>query len=92
MKLEKFAFKKVKSTNTTAIRLLKHKKKSVIVISDRQIKGRGQGRNKWISIKGNIFFTVFFPINNKLSIKHITKLNLNLVKDVIEKNIKKKYL
>jgi len=90
MKLEKFAFKKVKSTNTTAIRLLKHKKKSGIVISDRQIKGRGQGRNKWISINGNIFLTIFFPINNKLSIKKITRINLNIVKDVIKKNINQK--
>ena len=90
MKLETFTFKKVNSTNTTAIRLLNQKKKSGIVVSERQAKGRGKGRNNWISIYRNLFLSIFFPINNKLSIKNITRINLNIVKDVIKKNIDQK--
>ena len=62
MKLKIFPFKKVKSTNSTAIRLIKQNIKFGVVTSERQYKGRGQGTNRWISNYGNIFLSIFFPI------------------------------
>ena len=49
MKLKIFPFKKVKSTNSTAIRLINQNIKFGVVTSERQYKGRGQGTNRWIS-------------------------------------------
>ena len=39
---------------------------------------------------GNIFLSIFFPIKKNLSIKNITKINLNVVKKVIKKHINEK--
>ena len=64
MKLKKFSYKKVISTNLTAIRLIRVGKSSGFVTSEIQSKGRGQRGNKWISKYGNIFISVFFsPFN-----------------------------
>ena len=68
MKLKKYLFKKVISTNNTALRLVKNGKSSGAIISELQTKGRGQRGNKWISRKGNLFMTVFFEISKKLKI------------------------
>ncbi len=51
MKLKKFIFKKIKSTNDTAIRLIKEGEPSGIISADIQNKGKGQRGNKWISKK-----------------------------------------
>ena len=90
MKLKIFPFKKVKSTNSTAIRLINQNIKFGVVTSERQYKGRGQGTNRWISNYGNIFLSIFFPVKRNLSIKNITKINLNVVKKVIKKHINEK--
>tara|TARA_Y100000768_G_C23718624_1_gene559219 strand:+ start:147 stop:686 length:540 start_codon:yes stop_codon:yes gene_type:complete len=92
MILKKFKFKKVKSTNDTAIRLIKTNKfKSGMVIADSQIKGKGQYGRKWISYKGNLFVSFFHELNiNSLSISMITKINCLLVKKLLSKYIKKK--
>ena len=43
MKLKKFKFKKVKSTNNTAIRIIKETKYNLgMVIAETQVNGRGQ--------------------------------------------------
>ena len=78
MKLKKFSYKKVISTNLTAIRLIRVGNSSGFVTSEIQSKGRGQRGNKWISKNGNIFISVFFSINGKISIQDITKKNLVL--------------
>ena len=85
MKFKKFSFKKVGSTNNTAMRLIKKGIKNGIIISDLQTKGRGQRGNKWFSKKGNLFMTVFFEISKKLSIKKIVKLNILIIKKIIKK-------
>ena len=85
MKLKKYFFKKVKSTNDTALRLIKNGKSNGIIMSELQSEGRGQRGNKWISRKGNLFMTVFFEINNKLTLKKITQLNLSIIKRIILK-------
>ena len=85
MKFKKFKFKKVKSTNNTAIRIIKKTKYNLgMVIAEIQINGRGQYGRKWISSKGNLFISFFNEINNnKLSINSITKINCLLVKKIL---------
>ena len=92
MKLKKFRFKKVKSTNNTAINLAKSLNyKCGMVISDTQLNGRGQYGKKWISIKGNLFVSFFYELKNiNLSLSVITKINCLLVKKLIENYYKKK--
>ena len=56
MKLKIFRFKKVKSTNNTAIRIAKKlNHKSGMIVSETQTNGKGQYGKKWISYKGNLF-------------------------------------
>ena len=63
MKLKKFFFKSVNSTNDAAIRIIKNSNiKFGIIISDKQKKGKGQYGKKWISLKGNLFVSIFFFI------------------------------
>ena len=88
MKLKKFNFKKIKSTNDTAIRLIKEGEPSGIISADIQTKGKGQRGNKWISKKGNLFMTIFFIINNKISLKKLTSINLSILKKIIKNQIK----
>ncbi len=90
MKLKKFIFKKVKSTNCTSIRLIKKGNNKGIVIAETQIKGRGQRGNKWISKKGNLFISIFFRINNRISTKNLTAKNLSIFKKIISNKISEK--
>ena len=85
MKLKRFNFKNINSTNDTAIRIIKKTNyRSGIVIAEKQKKGRGQYGNKWISYKGNLFISIFFPINKlKLSLTELTKVNCSLVKKLL---------
>ena len=87
MRLKKFNFNKVKSTNDTAIRLIKSGIESGVVLADIQTKGKGQRGNKWISKKGNLFISIFFKINSKLSLKKITKDSLSILKKIISSQI-----
>ena len=65
MKLKKFNFKIVNSTNDIAIKIINNTHhKSGVVIAEKQKKGRGQYGNKWISYKGNLFISIFFPSIN----------------------------
>ena len=88
MKFKKFLFKKVQSTNKTALRLIKSNLQQGIVLTEVQSKGRGQRGNKWISKKGNLFMSVFFEINKNLSLKKITRKNLSIIKKIISEKIK----
>tara|TARA_B100001540_G_scaffold78721_1_gene70768 strand:- start:63 stop:575 length:513 start_codon:yes stop_codon:yes gene_type:complete len=90
MRLKKFNFNKVKSTNDTAIRLIKSGIESGIVLAETQIKGKGQRGNKWISKKGNLFISIFFKVNSKLSLKKITSINLLILKKIISSQIRGK--
>ena len=92
MKLKQFNFKKVKSTNQTAIRLIKSSKNEFgLIVSEAQSKGKGQYGRKWISYKGNMFLSFFYKLENiNLSLNSLTKINCFLVKDVISKYYKKK--
>ena len=87
MKLKKFNYKKIKSTNDTAIRLIASGIEGGVVTADIQTKGKGQRGNKWISKKGNLFISIFFQINSKLSLKKITTDNLSILKKIISSQI-----
>ena len=91
MRLKIFRFKSVHSTNSTAIRIIrKTNYQTGMVISDIQIKGRGQYGKKWISLKGNLFVSFFYNLGNiKLSLKRLTKFNCLLVKKFIQIYYKK---
>jgi len=94
MKYKIFKFKRVKSTNNTAIRIIKESNYNLgMVISETQIKGKGQYGRKWISLKGNLFVSFFNKLNkNNLKISTITKINCLLVKELLSKFTKKKIL
>ena len=90
MKIKKFNFKTIKSTNDTAARIIKQTNfKFGMVVAEKQFSGRGQYGRKWISYKGNLFASFFHPFDeNKFSIERVTKLNCNLVKQTLSKYIK----
>ena len=92
MRFKKFKFKKVNSTNNTAIRIIKNSNlKFGMVTADTQLSGKGQYGKKWISNKGNLFVSFFYEIKNiNLSLSTLTKINCLLVKKTIEKYYKKK--
>ena len=92
MRLKKFKFKKVNSTNNTAIRIIKNSNlKFGMVTADTQLCGKGQYGKKWISNKGNLFVSFFHEIKNiNISLSTLTKINCLLVKKTIEKYYKKK--
>ena len=85
MKLKKFNFKIVNSTNDLAIQIIKNtNNKSGIVIAEKQKRGRGQYSKKWTSFKGNIFVSIFFRVNMiELPLKNLTKVNCFLVKKLL---------
>ena len=90
MKLKKYIFNKVNSTNDIALRLINLGKLNGAILTESQTKGRGQRGNKWISKKGNLFMTIFFEIDKKISIKKITSLNILVIKKIISKKVKQK--
>ena len=87
MKLKTYLYKKVESTNNVALRLIKQGNQRGIILTDQQTKGKGQRKNKWISIKGNLFLSVFFEISKKISLSKIINLNLKIIKKIIYKKI-----
>ena len=89
MRLKKYSYKKVDSTNNVALRLIKRGITSGIILSDHQTEGKGQRKNKWISIRGNLFLSIFFEISKKISITKIVQLNLKIIKKFIYKKVKR---
>ena len=94
MKIRKFNFKKVNSTNNTAIRIIKNSNLNYgMIISEIQKKGKGQYGKKWISYRGNLFVSFFFNLDQiNLTLKKLTKINYLLVKRLISSFCKKKII
>ena len=92
MRLKKFKFKKVNSTNNTAIRIIKNSNfKFGMVTADTQLSGKGQYGKKWISNKGNLFVSFFHELKNiNISLPSLTKINCLMVKKTLQKYYKKK--
>ena len=85
MKLKKFYYKKIKSTNDNALKQISKGYEKGVILTDIQTKGKGQRGKKWISLKGNLFMSVFFEIKNIINLKKITKINCNIVRDCLQK-------
>ena len=87
MKFKKFKFKRVKSTNSTALRIIKETNYTLgMVVAETQTEGRGQYGRKWASLKGNLFVSFFNELKKtNLSINVITKSNCLLVKNLLSK-------
>ena len=94
MKLIEFKFKKVKSTNDTAIRIAKSLNyKYGMIISETQSSGKGQYGRKWISYKGNLFVSFFHDLENiRLSISILTKTNCLVIKRLLNNFYKGKII
>tara|TARA_Y100000590_G_scaffold319304_1_gene361342 strand:- start:6871 stop:7455 length:585 start_codon:yes stop_codon:yes gene_type:complete len=92
MKFEIFDFKIVKSTNDEAIHLIKNKKKdSGCIFAEGQTEGRGTHGKKWISNKGNLFGSIFFPLRrNYPSFNEFFIINPILISGVIKQLCKNK--
>ena len=87
MRLKKYLYKKVGSTNNVALRLIEQGNQRGIILTDQQTKGKGQRKNIWISTKGNLFLSVFFEVGKKISLSKIINLNLKIIKEIIHKKI-----
>ncbi len=87
MKLKLIKLKSVKSTNDTAIKLIRNNQiKPTIVTSISQRKGRGTMGKKWISQKGNLFISIFFEIEKKgINFKQYAILNAYILKKILSR-------
>ena len=92
MKIKKFEYKIVNSTNNTALRLIKRTNCQFgMVTAISQKLGKGQYGKKWISYKGNLFVSFFLKIQNKnLNFEKITKFNCELIRKLLSRFYKKK--
>jgi len=95
MSLPIFNFTKIESTNDFARSLItEHKIFKGIIIADEQTKGRGRYGNKWSSPKGNLYFTIFFPIlrSNLKKIQFLVQLQIrSILKSYNIKNVSLKW-
>ena len=92
MKFKIFRFKKVESTNSSAIRIVRNSNIDYgMVIANEQKNGRGQYGKKWISYNGNLFISFFYKFDQlTVSLNQITKINCLLVKKLLSIYYKKK--
>ena len=92
MRFKILRFKRLRSTNDTAIRIIRNSNlKYGMVIAENQSHGRGQYGRKWLSFKGNLFVSFFYSLENlNLTLSQITKLNCMLVKKIIFRYYKKR--
>ena len=90
MKLKKYLFNSVTSTNDIAIKKIKQGFSSGVIIAKKQSKGRGRYGNKWISMKNNLFMSIFFKLNSKISLNRLTTIACNITQRSLIKLINKK--
>ena len=94
MKIKIKKYKKVKSTNDVAMKLIKRNTfEPTLITTEKQTNGRGRIGKKWISLKGNLFITLFFEFDQKkINFKQFAILNAFLLRKVISKVISKKII
>jgi BirA family biotin operon repressor/biotin-[acetyl-CoA-carboxylase] ligase len=94
MKFKIFRFKKVESTNNSAIRIIKNSNIDYgMIIANNQKNGRGQYGKKWISYNGNLFISFFYKLDYlTISLKKVTKINCLLVKKLLSTYYTKKII
>ena len=92
MKIKIKNYKKVKSTNDVAMNLIKRNiLEPTLITTEKQTNGRGRIGKKWISLKGNLFITLFFEFDQKkINFKQFAVLNALLLKKLISKIISKR--
>lgn len=90
MKLRKFIYKSVKSTNLTALKKIRTGSTSGIIRAYSQTHGRGRYGKRWISSKGNLFISIFFEIDLKTNLKKINNLNIKFISNFLNKIVNKK--
>ena len=92
MKFKIFKFKNVTSTNDVAIDLIKEEKTQAgCVYADTQTKGRGTYGKQWISIKGNLFASIFFHVKkNYPPFNEFSIINPVIISEIIKKICKNK--
>ena len=67
MRLNLIKFRSVKSTNDTAIKIIRSKKSNAgIVTSKNQTRGRGTMGKEWVSLNGNLFASIFFELKENM--------------------------
>ena len=89
MKLKIYLFKSVTSTNDVALKKIKKGFANGIIIAKKQSKGRGRYGKNWISMKNNLFMSIFFKIKSKIELKKLTYKICKLVQESLKKLIKK---
>jgi len=94
MKFEILKYESVTSTNDVAINLIKERKKvNGCICSNLQTKGRGTYGKKWISEKGNLFLTIFFPMEKKYPpFQEFTTINPIIILNIVKKYCNEKKL
>ena len=92
MKIKLKKFKSIKSTNDVAMKLIKKNSfEPTLITTERQTGGRGRIGKKWISKKGNLFFTIFFKLDRtKVNFKQFAVLNALFMQNWISKKFSKK--
>ena len=91
MRFETFKFESVTSTNDTAISLIKEEQKEIgCVYANSQTKGRGTHGREWVSDRGNLFGSIFFPLkDNYPPFNEFFTISPIIISDVIEHFCKK---
>ena len=91
MKIRLKKFKILKSTNATAIKLIKKEfSDPVLITAEKQTGGKGTAGRKWISKKGNLFITIFFKLEKlKINFRQFAVLNALFLKKIISQKVAK---
>jgi len=86
MRFKIFRYKNVTSTNDVAINLIREENEEKgYVLANKQTRGRGTYGKKWISSKGNLFSTIFFPLKkNYPPFNEFSIINPIIISSVIE--------
>ena len=92
MKFKIFSYNNIASTNDVAISLIKKdKEKNGCDHTIRQTKGKGTHGKRWISMEGNFFGSIFFPLReNYPPFNEFTAINPVIIANVIENFCEKK--
>jgi len=90
MKLKKYVYKSVTSTNDIAIKKIKQGLSKGLIIAKKQTKGRGRYGSRWIYMKDNLFLTIFFNIGTSINLKSISLISCKIVQKSLIKLINKK--
>ena len=92
MKFKIIKLKKVTSTNEVAIDLIKSRKKRIgCILAESQTRGKGTRGKKWVSNKGNLYTSIFFPLKKNYPPFHeFSIINPIIIASIIQLFCKRK--